>query len=91
MTSAPNPVMAPAVPHEYLFCLPSSEWLRPLARQKVRGLLSRSCTLSTMGRWLRPIKSGYTWFPPMANGWVTMHPVLDIAPPLLAEGEGPPT
>jgi hypothetical protein len=36
-------------------------------------------------------KSGYGWFPPMASGWGTMHPILDMAPPLLDEEEGSPT
>jgi hypothetical protein len=31
------------------------------------------------------------WFPLIANGWGTKYPVLDIAPPLLAEEERPPT
>jgi hypothetical protein len=33
---------------------------------------------------------GYDWFPPTANGWGTMHPIPDIAPPLQTEEEGPP-
>jgi hypothetical protein len=36
-------------------------------------------------------KSRYDRFQPVANGWGTMHPILDMAPPLLAEQEGPPT
>jgi hypothetical protein len=36
-------------------------------------------------------KSGYDRFCPMANGWGTLHPVPDVAPPLLAEEEGPMT
>jgi hypothetical protein len=31
------------------------------------------------------------WFPLAGNGWGTIHPVLDMAPPLLAEVDGPPT
>jgi hypothetical protein len=41
-----------------------------------------------------PVKaknSKYDRFPPVANSWGTIHPVLDLAPPLLAEEEGPPT
>jgi hypothetical protein len=34
---------------------------------------------------------GYDQFPPVVNGWGTIQPVLDMAPPLLAEEEGPPT
>jgi hypothetical protein len=30
------------------------------------------------------------YFPPTANGWGTKYPVLDIAPPLLSEEDGPP-
>jgi hypothetical protein len=36
-------------------------------------------------------KSRYDWFPLVANGWGTMQPIPDIAPPLLAEGEQPLT
>jgi hypothetical protein len=36
-------------------------------------------------------KSGYGRFPPVANGWGTMPPILDMAPSLLAKEEGPPT
>jgi hypothetical protein len=35
--------------------------------------------------------SGYDRLPPAANGWGTIHPIQDMAPPLLAEEEGPPT
>jgi hypothetical protein len=45
-----------------------------------------------------PQASGYdptnldtTLFPAMANGWRTKYIVLDMVPPLLVEGEGPPT
>jgi hypothetical protein len=30
-------------------------------------------------------------FPPAANDWKTKYPILDMAPPVLAEEEGPPT
>jgi hypothetical protein len=36
-------------------------------------------------------KSIYDQFPPVANRWETMHPIPDMAPPLLAEEERPPT
>jgi hypothetical protein len=36
-------------------------------------------------------KSGYNWFHREANIWETIHLVPDMAPPLLAEEEGPPT
>jgi hypothetical protein len=36
-------------------------------------------------------KSGYDCFPPVANGWGTKYPILDMAPPLLTEDEGSPT
>jgi hypothetical protein len=36
-------------------------------------------------------KSGYDRFPLAANNWGTKHPVLDMALPLMAEEEGPPT
>jgi hypothetical protein len=32
-----------------------------------------------------------TRFPPATNGWGTKYLVLDMAPPLLAKEEGPPT
>jgi hypothetical protein len=35
--------------------------------------------------------SRYDWFPPAANGWRIIHPISDMAPPLLAEEEGSPT
>jgi hypothetical protein len=35
--------------------------------------------------------SGYEQFPPAANGWGSIHLVPDMAPPLLAEEEEPPT
>jgi hypothetical protein len=36
-------------------------------------------------------KSRYDWFPLVANDWGTIHSVPDMTPPLLVEGEGPPT
>jgi hypothetical protein len=33
---------------------------------------------------------GYDDFPLAANGWGTLHPIPDMAPPLLAEEDGPP-
>jgi hypothetical protein len=36
-------------------------------------------------------KSGYGRFPPVANGWGTISPILDTVPQLLVEEEGPPT
>jgi hypothetical protein len=53
MTLSPNPVAVPAVTYEYIFYLSSSEWFRPPAQQKARGLLSESCTLGTAGHQLR--------------------------------------
>jgi hypothetical protein len=35
-------------------------------------------------------ESGYDWFPLPENGWGTTHPILGMAPPLLAREEGPP-
>jgi hypothetical protein len=37
-----------------------------------------------------PTNLDTTQFSPMINGWGTKYPVSDMAPPLLAEGEGPP-
>jgi hypothetical protein len=34
--------------------------------------------------------SEYDRFPPVANGWGTIHSISDMAPPLLAKEEGPP-
>jgi hypothetical protein len=45
MASPMNPAVIPIVTYEYLFCLPSSERLRPPARRKAQGLLSGSCTM----------------------------------------------
>jgi hypothetical protein len=36
-------------------------------------------------------KSRYDQFPPAVNDWGTMHPVPDMAPPLLSEEEGSST
>jgi hypothetical protein len=36
-------------------------------------------------------KSRYGRFPPVASGWGTIHPIPDVAPPLLAREDGPPT
>jgi hypothetical protein len=36
-------------------------------------------------------KSGYGRFPPVANVWGTISPILDTVPQLLVEEEGPPT
>jgi hypothetical protein len=49
MVTPLNPAVVPAVSYEYLFCLPSSEWLHPPARWKVQRLLLKSCTLGTAG------------------------------------------
>jgi hypothetical protein len=35
--------------------------------------------------------SGYKRLPPTANDWATIHPLPDMAPPLLDEEVGPPT
>jgi hypothetical protein len=85
-----NPATVPAVSYEYLFCLPSSDRLRPPARRKAQGLLSGSCTLGTVGRWLWPNNLDMTSSLQWQNGCGTIHPVPDMAPPLLARGEGPP-
>jgi hypothetical protein len=34
---------------------------------------------------------GYDQFPPAANGWGTIHHILDKAPPLQPKGKGLPT
>jgi hypothetical protein len=36
-------------------------------------------------------KSKYDWFTSVANNWGTIHPILDMPPPLLDEEEVPPT
>jgi hypothetical protein len=86
-----NPAAVPTVSYEYLFCLPSSEWLWLPARRKDWGLLSGSCTPGTAGCQLRLKKYRYGRFPPAANDWGTIHPVLDMVPPLLTREEGSPT
>jgi hypothetical protein len=82
--------MAPAVTYEYLFCLPSSDQLRPTARRNAQGLLSG---FSTPVPWAAGYgqKSRYDRLPPVANGLGIIHPVSNMTPPLLAEDEGPPT
>jgi hypothetical protein len=49
-----NPAVVPTVTYEYLFYLPSSERLRPLAQWNTQGLLSGYCTTGTVGHWLQP-------------------------------------
>jgi hypothetical protein len=51
----PKSAAVPVVSYEYLFYLPSSERLRPLARRKAWGLLLGSCTLGIVSRqlWLK--------------------------------------
>jgi hypothetical protein len=91
MASPPNPVAVPIVTYEYLFCLPSSE--RPshsLDGRLVgyyRGLVPRVPWAASYG----PTNLDTTLFPPAVNGWVTKNHVPHMVPPLLAEGEGPPT
>jgi hypothetical protein len=51
-----------------------------------RVLYPGYCRLSAMTQ-----KSGYVCFPPVANGWGTKYPILDMAPPLLTEEDGSPT
>jgi hypothetical protein len=60
MVTPLNTTVVPAVPYEYLFYIPSSEWLRPPARRKSWGLLLGSYTLGTMGHCLRPINLDMT-------------------------------
>jgi hypothetical protein len=36
-------------------------------------------------------KLDMTWLPLAIEGLGAMHPILDMVPPLVAEGEGPPT
>jgi hypothetical protein len=43
----------PTTSYEYLFCLPSSDQLRPPIQRKAQGLLSGSCTPDTAGHRLR--------------------------------------
>jgi hypothetical protein len=53
MISPPNLAEVPEVTYEYLFCPPSSDWLRPPAHWRARGLLSGSRTPGTVGHRLR--------------------------------------
>jgi hypothetical protein len=64
---------------------------RPSARQKAWGLLSGSYTRVLWAASYGPTNLDTTGFPPLANDWGTKYPLPDIAPPLLAEGEGPPS
>jgi hypothetical protein len=54
MASPPNCMVVPTITYEYLFCLLSSERLRPPARRKAWGLLLGSYTLGTAGHRLWP-------------------------------------
>jgi hypothetical protein len=63
------------------------EWfLLESAKDRLRVLYPGYCVSPVMTH-----NSGYDRFPPVVNGWETTHPILDTAPPLMAEGEGPPT
>jgi hypothetical protein len=73
MASPPNPAAVPVVTYEYLFCLPSSEWPRPLSRPVAQGLLSGSCTPCIMGHWLWLKRNlDTTRLPPVAE-WLRSH------------------
>jgi hypothetical protein len=91
MVSPPNPMEVPVVTYVYLFRLPSREQPRPPARSKARGLLLGSYTPGTMGHWLRPNKSRYGPVASSGKRLGNQIPHIGYSPPLLAEGEGPPT
>jgi hypothetical protein len=91
MTSPPNLMAVSVVTYEYLFCLPSSDRLRPPTRRKAQGLWTGSCTLGYREALVTAQKSRYGRFPSAVNSWGTKYPVLDMVPPLLAKEEGPPT
>jgi hypothetical protein len=54
MISPSNPMAAPVVTYEYIFCLSLSDQLRPPTQWKAQGLLSGSSTPDTVGHRLRP-------------------------------------
>jgi hypothetical protein len=89
--SPPNPTEVPIVTYEYLLCLPSKGHFQPPTQRKARGLLSGSCTPGTTGSPVTTQNPGYDQFPLVANDWGTIHPIPDMAPPLQAKEEGPPT
>jgi hypothetical protein len=91
MVSSPNLVEAPAVTYEYLFCPPSSDWLRPPTRRRAQGLLLGSNTPRTVSRRLQLKILDMTGFLHWQTARVPYTPISYIAPPLLAEEEGPPT
>jgi hypothetical protein len=62
----------------------------PLDR-RLGGLLSGSCTLGTSGRRLQPKKFGYDPVPSSGIRLGGKHTIPYMTPPLLAEGERPPT
>jgi hypothetical protein len=88
MASPPNPAVVPTVIYGYLLCLLSSE--RP-ATQSMEGSRATFVVLyrGYHGSSVMTQKSRYDRFPPRANGWGTTYPIMDMAPPLLAEEEGP--
>jgi hypothetical protein len=51
--SSSNPVEAPIVTYEYLFCPPLSDRLHSPARRRAQGLLSGSSTPGITGHWLQ--------------------------------------
>jgi hypothetical protein len=91
MISPPNPTEVLAITYEYIFYPPSSDRFRPPAQQRARGLLLGSSTPDNRGSSVIAQNSGYDQFRPAANGWDTIHPVSDMAPPLQDEEDGPPT
>jgi hypothetical protein len=52
----------------------------------IKVLYPRYCGSPVMAQ-----KSRYDWFPPVAQGRGTKHPIPDKVPPLLDEEEGLPT
>jgi hypothetical protein len=91
MASPPNPAAVPIVTYEYLFCFPLSDRLRPPTQRKAQGLLAGSCISGYCESLVTAQKFGCVWFPLAANDEGTKYPILDTAPPLLVEEEGPPT
>jgi hypothetical protein len=90
MAAPLNPAAVPTVTHGYLFCLPSSE--RPdhsldgRIGSYYQGLVPRVPRVTSYV----PKNLDMTWVSPAANSWRTTYPVSNMAPPLLAEEEGPP-
>jgi hypothetical protein len=77
----------PVVTYEYLFCLPSIERPWPPTQRKGQGFVPWVPRATDYD----PKNLDTAQYPTVANDGGTKYPVLNMAPPLLAEEEDPAT